>query len=200
MIVVVGSVRASVGLPALVSLASLLVGAGTASASEGHGGYPGLGGDLALWSFVAFLGFVLAIKKLGLWDLLLNSMADREKAERDAITQAETDLAAAQEILSESRGRVQSLDETVREILAEAERDAAHTKESVLAAARAEAEQIEQRTRIAIDRVRDQSLVEIFDTLVDRVSETTEQVLKDRLTPEDQARLIDETLGQLAEA
>lgn len=195
-----GSVRASVGLPALVSLASLLVGAATASASEGHGGYPGLGGDLALWSLVAFLGFVFAIKKLGLWDLLLTSMSEREKAEHEAIAHAEADLAAAQEILSESRGRVQSLDETIREILAEAERDAAQTKESVLAAARAEAQQIEQRTQNAIQRVRDQSLLEIFDTLVNRVSETTEQVLKDRLTPEDQTRLIDETLGELAEA
>ncbi|MCA8999816.1 MAG: ATP synthase F0 subunit B [Planctomycetaceae bacterium] len=164
---------------------------------DGHHEYT-IWGDLPFWSLIAFIGFVVAIKVLGLWDLLLSSMSAREQAENEAISIAENDLAASQSVLKEVRGRMESLDETIRETLAEADRDATGTRTDILAEAEKEANASVERARHDIQRVRDQSLNELFSSLAEKVSAVTESRLRDGLNDDDQRRLIDQTLGQLS--
>lgn len=154
-------------------------------------------GDLAFWSFVAFLGFVYAIKKLGLWNALLTSMSARERRETGLIADAESACMSAREELRHSRGQLEALDETTREILAEADRDAAYTQTEITAAAQREATAQVERARHEIERVRDQSIHDLFQALSEKVVEATEFRLRNNLQAEDHDRLLTETLSRL---
>lgn len=154
--------------------------------------------DLPFWSAIAFIGFVLAVKGLGLWDLLISSMADREKAESEAISTAESDLKEAHAALRKSKGRLEALDEQIRETMAEAHRDAQSTRDEIFRAANKDAKSAVDRATYEINRVRDQSLNDIFETLATRVADATEGRLRNGLHAEDHERLIDSVLGDLA--
>jgi F-type H+-transporting ATPase subunit b len=172
----------------------LAPGISVAHAAGGHGPYT-IWSDLPFWAFIGFLGFLFAVYKLGLWDLLLRSMATRESAERQAIDIAEGDLGAAQTVLRQAKGRLESLDETVREILNEAQRDVTTTKTDILEVANREAKNSIQRAKLEIDRARDQALLDIFSNLSDKVTATAAERLRNGLTAEDHHRLISESLA-----
>lgn len=165
---------------------------------DGHHGPPSLGADEAFWGFIAFLGFCWAIKKLGLWRSLKTNMAAREQLEIDVIAQAEAKLAEAQRELTACRGRLEAMDETIAEILAEAKRDAEHTQNDILETARREAALISQRAEHEIDRFKDQSIKDLFDHLSGRVTESAIEKVRSSLQQQDQDRLIEETLNQFA--
>jgi F-type H+-transporting ATPase subunit b len=154
-------------------------------------------GDLELWALVAFLGFLWAIKALGLWDVLLRSMSARERRETELIAGAENFLAQASEEFRQSRGQLEALDETIRGILEEAERDAEYTRNEITGSAQREANVHMERAQHEIERVKEQSVHDLFQALAERVTETTEQRLRNNLKPDDHARLIDETLATL---
>lgn len=188
------TVRTSRSLAALsaVGVADM---ACAAEGEAGHG-YAGTAGDLVFWSIVAFVVFVLAIRKLG-WGSLVSNMASREQTIAGLVADAERAQRDAEEFLHEHRGRLEAIDETTRELLAEAGRDAQYTRDLILTEARAEAETLRQRALREISRARDQALDEIFNTLTDRVTEATQQQLATRLTATDQNRLIEESLAAL---
>ncbi len=154
--------------------------------------------DLPLWSGIAFILFVIAIRQLGLWNLLLTSMAERERTENEAIALSDADLAEARAILRQARGRMEALDEGIRETLAEGNRDTKTVREQILAHAQQESDLAVARVRHEIERVRDHSLNELFSSLAEQVAAVTEQRLRSGLSAEDQNRLIDDTLGQLS--
>lgn len=154
-------------------------------------------GDLEVWSLVAFLGFVFAIKKLGLWNALLTSMSAREQRETELIASAETSLRSAEEELRHSRGQLEALDETTRGILEEARRDAEYTRNEITATAQREANVHLERARHEIERVRDQSVHDLFAALAEKVAQVTEERLRNNLQSSDHDRLIDETLAQM---
>lgn len=167
------------------------------SAASHHAEYS-IWSDLPFWSAIAFIGFVLAIKGLGLWDLLLTSMSDRQSAETQAIVQAESDLNAARAALRSSKGRLEALDERIRETMAEAGRDAQSTRDEIIAAADREARGSVERATHEINRVRDQSLNDIFELMTNRVADATESRLRSGLQTNDHNRLIETMLNDLA--
>lgn len=154
-------------------------------------------GDLALWGFVAFLGFVWAIKALGLWDSLLTNMDAREQIQRDQIATAESHLQEAQQSLTQFKGQLESMDQTMREMLDEAQRDANSTHEDIIATARKEAEVVSIRVKNEINRVKGQTLHELFSHMAEQVAASTEAVVREKFEGQDQDRLIDDALEQL---
>ncbi len=165
---------------------------------DDHHGAPHIWEDSAFWSIIAFAGFCFAIVKLGLWKSLHVNMAAREQKENDLIATAEGHLAEANASLNEYRGQLEAMDETVAETIAEAGRDADHTKTEIVELANREAEQMRQRAEHEIERSRDQSLNSLFEHLAHRVAEAAEAKVRADLQAEDQDRLIDDTLNQLA--
>jgi F0F1-type ATP synthase membrane subunit b/b' len=174
------------------------VGDAHASGHEtGHGEYT-LWADLPFWSAIAFVGFVYAIKRLGLWDHLLSNMSRREQAETEAIVLAEADLGEARAMLRQSQGRMEALDESIREILAEAERDVNYTRSEIQRQGEKESAGFLSRVEQEVGRARDQSLHDLFSSLSDKITMLTEQRLTQGLNPDDQYRLIDTTLNELS--
>ena len=85
----------------------------------------------------------------------------------------------------------------VREILAEARRDAEHAKLEIVTTAQKEAEATKQRAIAEIGRSKDQALAELFDFVSNNVLHATEHVIGRSLTGTDHERLVRESLAQL---
>lgn len=168
-----------------------------AAAEAGH--EVSLREDLPLWGLVTFLGFLWVLKKVG-WQPLVSGMAERERQENEAIMLAEDRNRQAQQELIERKGQLEAIDETTREFIDEAHRDAERTRSDIVESARGEAETLKKRALREIERTRDQSLKSLFDAMALRVIERTEQRLAESLTTEDQQRLMDESLSEFTAA
>lgn len=167
------------------------------AAEDTHAG--GIWYDLPFWGLVTFLGFLWVLKKVG-WEPLVSGMAERERKEKEAITLAEEKNRQAQQDLIERKGELEAIDETTREFIEEAHRDAERTRSDIVDSARSEAETLKRRALREIERTRDQSLKGLFDAMALRVIERTEQRLAESLTAEDQQRLMDESLAEFTAA
>jgi F-type H+-transporting ATPase subunit b len=177
----------------LVALAGMAAPAACAAAEAAHD-VP-LSEDLPLWGLVTFIGFVWVLKKLG-WEPLVGGMAERERKENEAIARAEDENRRSQQDLTDRKGELEAIDETTREFIDEAHRDAQRTRGDIVTSARNEAESLNRRALREIERTRDQSLKGLFDAMAMRVVERTQQRLAESLTPEDQQRLMDESLAE----
>lgn len=155
--------------------------------------------DLPLWGLVTFLGFLWVLKKLG-WEPLVSGMAERERKENEAILLAEEKNRQSQQDLIERKGQLEAIDETTREFIDEAHRDAERTRSDIVDSARSEAETLKRRALREIERTRDQSLKGLFDAMAMRVIERTQQRLAQTLTADDQQRLLDESLAEFTAA
>ena len=166
---------------------------------RGHANHPlTLSGDLALWSGIVFLLFLLVLWKLA-WKPLAAGLDARERRIRDDIGAAEQARLKAERMLSEHAAKLDRVQDEVKAILAEARRDADVARQNIVADAQAEANATKNRAVAEIERVKDQALKELFDHMAARVADATEQVLGRGLTVADQDRLIDESLARVAE-
>ncbi|HLJ12772.1 MAG TPA: F0F1 ATP synthase subunit B [Planctomycetaceae bacterium] len=154
--------------------------------------------DLALWSLVTFVVFILVLKKFA-WRPLITGLDKREMSVLDNIAAAEAARVKAEKMLAEHAAKLDKVQDEVREILAEARRDAEYTKGEIVAAAQKEAETNRQRAVQDIERARDQALDDLFDHMARCVNEATEQVIGRALTGADNERLIEEALSGFAQ-
>lgn len=175
----------------------LAAAAGHGAAEEEHA-VGGIWDNLPVWGLIAFLGFLYAIRKLG-WDSFLTGMREREENELRLIGEAEQLRQQALERLRHYQGQMEALDEHVREALAEAQRDADHTRRDIRTVAQREAELVRQRAEVEIERVRNQSLSEIFEATVDRITREAEARIRARLSPTVQQKLIDAAVAEFTQ-
>jgi F0F1-type ATP synthase membrane subunit b/b' len=188
----------------LLAAAWLALPAVCLAAAAGHGADHaeqaggGIWDNLPFWGLIAFLGFLYAIRKLG-WNSLLTGMQEREENELRLIGEAEQLRQQALERLRHYQGQMEALDEHVREALAEAQRDADHTRHDIRTIAQREAELVRQRADVEIERVRSQSLSEIFEATVDRITREAEARIRARLSPTVQQKLIDAAVAEFTQ-
>ena len=154
--------------------------------------------DLAIWSLITFCVFVFVLKKYA-WGPLIGGLDKREGGVLDNIAAAEAARIKAEKMLAEHAAKLAKVQDEVREILAEARRDAEHAKNDIVAAAQKEAEASRVRAVQDIERARDQALDNLFDHMGRCVSQATEQVIGRALTGADNERLIDEALSNFAQ-
>jgi F-type H+-transporting ATPase subunit b len=183
--------------PAGHAAASDPAGAGGHAAAHEEGVPLNLKLDLAFWSLIVFLVF-LTVLRLAAWGPLSDGLNRREARIRDEIAAAEEARNKAEQMLVEHARKLDKVQDEVREILAEARRDADYTKQDIVATAQREAEATKQRAVSEINRARDQALNELFDVMASRVATATEHVLGRSLDGSDQDRLIEEALSQMS--
>ncbi len=153
-------------------------------------------GDLALWSAVTFLVFFVVLSKMA-WGPLSNGMNAREAKIRQDIADAESHRVKAEAMLRDYQAKLAKSQEEVKEILAEARRDADHAKQDILATAEKESAAMRQRAVSDIERARDQALGDLFDFVSKNVMQATEQVVGRSMTGADHERLVREALTNL---
>jgi F-type H+-transporting ATPase subunit b len=93
---------------------------------------------------------------------------------------------------------MEAIQDDVKEIIAEARRDAERTKADIVAAAARESEVLKERALLEISRAKDQALNELFQQMAQQVAGATQHVLGKGLTLADQQKLIDEALREFA--
>jgi F-type H+-transporting ATPase subunit b len=153
--------------------------------------------DLAVWSLITFLVFLFVLKKFA-WGPLIEGLDKRETGVLDNIAAAEAARIKAEKMLAEHAAKLEKVQDEVREIIAEARRDAEHTKNDIMATAQKEAEATRVRAVQDIERARDQALDELFDHMGRSVRKATETVIGRSLTGADNDRLIEEALSGFA--
>ena len=166
------------------------------TAEASHDATYSLKSDLNLWTLVTFIGFVWIVKKYGWASIIGDPMQEREQKEAAAVADAEQAHQRAQAAWKSHQGKMASFDENVKEIMAEADRDAAHTKAEIQTLAERETQVINHRVEHEIDRVRDQALHQIFEATADQIANKAVQSLAS-LTTADHDRLIGEALASL---
>ena len=162
-------------------------------------GVPGMvptGKDLPLWSLVTFVLMMLILGKF-VWPSLNAGLIERERKIRQDIADAETNRHKTEAMVKEHEARLAKVQDEVREILAEARRDAEHARLEIATTAQKEAEATKQRAIAEIVRSKDQALAELFDFVSNNVLKATEQVIGRSLTGTDHERLVKESLSQL---
>ena len=152
--------------------------------------------DLALFSLVTFVVYV-AVLRVGAWGPLRAGLTERERRIRQDIADAEANRLKSEAMVKEHEARLAKVQDEVREILAEARRDAEHAKLEIATIAQKEAEATKQRAIAEIVRSKDQALAELFDFVSNNVLKATEQVIGRSLTGTDHERLVKESLSQL---
>ena len=100
-------------------------------------------------------------------------------------------------MLAEHQQKLETVQDEVKEILAEARRDAGKARQNIAETAKAEADATKQRAIVDIERARDQALNELFDVMAGQVATATEYVLGEGLKPGDQDKLIQQALAQI---
>ena len=153
--------------------------------------------DLLVWSIVVFIVFLMVLRRFA-WGPLTSGLDKREAMIRQDIADAESARAKAEKMLAEHAEKLDQVQDEVREILAEARRDAEHTKNEIVEAAQNEAEATKNRAIEEIERSRDQALSELFTHMASNVAEATEHVLGRALSDVDQDRLIEEALSEVS--
>lgn len=162
-------------------------------------GVPGMvpaGKDLPLWSLVTFVLMMLVLGKF-VWPALNDGLIERERKIRQDIADAEGNRHKTEAMVKQHEARLAKVQDEVREILAEARRDAEHAKLEIVTAAQKEAEATKQRAVAEIGRSKDQALAELFDFVSNNVLHATEHVIGRSLTGTDHERLVRESLAQL---
>ena len=153
--------------------------------------------DLALFSLIVFLIFVAVLKKFA-WGPLMQGLDKRESKVRQDIANAEAARVKAEKALADHEAKLSAVQDEVKEIWAEARRDAEHTKTEIIAAANQEAEALRQRSLDDIQLASDQAMRALFDHMAASVTDATEHVLGRALSGEDQDRLVQEALAQVS--
>jgi F-type H+-transporting ATPase subunit b len=179
---------------------SLLIAAPTlVLADEAHGdGVPGLvpEPDLVVWSLIVFGLFVFILGKFA-WGPLRTALDQRETGIRKDLADAESNRLKSEALLREYEAKLAKAQEEVKEVLAEARRDAEYARQTLLADAQKEAEATRQRALADIDRARNVAMAELFDFVSKNVVDATEKVLQRGLKGEDEERLVGEALAEL---
>lgn len=154
--------------------------------------------DLAIWTLVTFVVFLVVLKLLA-WKPIMQGLGNREARIQNDIADARKAKIDAEKLLAAHSAKMEKVQEEIREIVAEARRDAEHTKREILAESQREAEANKQRAIVEIGRARDAAMKELFDAAAAQVASATEYVLGRSVTDADQTRLIGEALGKFSQ-
>jgi F-type H+-transporting ATPase subunit b len=152
--------------------------------------------DLALFSLITF-GVFLAALRFGAWGPLQAGLNERERGIRQNIADAEANSLKSEALVKERELKLAKVQEEVRDILAEARRNADYAKQEIIAVAQKEADATKHRAIAEIERTKEQAIAELYDYVSANVVNATEKVIGRHLTGEDHDRLVKEALAEL---
>lgn len=155
--------------------------------------------DLGIWTLVVFGSLLFILKKYA-WGPMLEGLHKREDRILAALEEASRAREEAQRLRADLQREMNNASDKVREILEEARRDAQHTRDEMIAAARAEIQTERDRLHREIETARDQALQQIWNQTAQLASLISTKVVRRELTMDDHRRLVDEALTELGQA
>jgi F-type H+-transporting ATPase subunit b len=156
-------------------------------------------GDLAFWTLIVFLLLFALLSKFA-WPQISAALDEREKKITDSIAAAEAKHEEAKRLLAEHEAKLAATAGEVRALLEEARRDAEHTRKSIAAKGDQDAKAALERALREIDRAKDGAIHELAITSANVAIELARKVVREKLSQEEQNKLVREALGKLTAA
>ena len=154
-------------------------------------------GDLAIYTFAVFLLLLAILYKMA-WPKIVAALEEREKRIESNIAEAEAKHEEAKRLLAQHEAKLATTADDVRELMEEARRDAEHTKTQILAEAKEAADLERERAVRDVERAADHAMKNLAETSANLAIDLASKVVKQNITPEQQAELVREALGTLA--
>jgi F-type H+-transporting ATPase subunit b len=188
--------------PADVAHGSEKVAAEAAHPGEEHGGEHEAPRFLGIpaWIFklvnmLLFIGVLLYL----IGKPVRSALAERTASIQRAAQEARERREKADRVASDIQARLASLEEELRNIRDRAEQEGERQKRELIAAADAEATRILQNARAEVDSRLKNARSELTEYAGQLASERAGQLLRERITPQDQAKLFKDSLDQVDE-
>jgi F-type H+-transporting ATPase subunit b len=152
--------------------------------------------DLAIWSFVVFLMLAGLLTTLA-WKPIMRALDSREQGIADTIAATQAANDDARKLLASYERRLAEAADEVRQMLDEARRDADVTRQAIVAEARQAAEDEKRRAHQEIGLARDEALAQIAEKAGSLAIEVAGKFLGEKLGPDDQGRLVRDSVALL---
>jgi F-type H+-transporting ATPase subunit b len=152
-----------------------------------------------LVTVVIFVCLFLVLRKTA-WKPIMDGLKSREQAIRDSIEAAKRAKEEAEKTMRELEARMAEAQRQSAQQLQQAKADALKVAESIRAQAEAEATALKDRTLRDIDAAKQQAVAEINTHAAELGTAVARKILKRNVTVEDQQRLVDESLAELAKS
>lgn len=192
---------------AIGTAAAFVANATVALAEAAHGGDGahaapdplGFDPDLAIFTAIVFL-LLLAILTKFAWKPIAAALDQREHAIAENIAAAERVGAEARRTMAEYEAKLAGAANEVRAMLDEARRDAEHTKEQIVAEAKAAAQIEHDRQMREIRTASEQAQKQLGEMSANLAIELAGKLIRQQLKPQDHERLIREAVDSFGKS
>jgi F-type H+-transporting ATPase subunit b len=176
--------------------------ASAAPAREGHAGGADLKDkELDLKTLVVTITIficLLLVLRVTAWKPIMAGLKSREQAIRDSIEAAQKAKADVDRTTRELEAKMAEVQREAAQQLAQAKLDAVKVADTIRAQAEAESTALKDRTVREIDAAKQQALSEINIHAAALGTAVARKILQRDVTADDQQRLVDESLAELA--
>lgn len=183
-------------LATLAIVASPVALAAQEEAAEGGGGMFDVNVGLTIWTIVVF-AFLLVILGKFAWKPILEQAQAREQRIQDALDEAARRQTEAASLLEQHRAQLADARRQAQEIVNEGKTAGERVRKEIEDKARAEGQAMVERARKEIEREKDAALQEIRKESVDLALAAAGKLMKEKLDPEKDRRLVVGYLDEL---
>ena len=181
-------------------LASLaMVGAAWASEAGGHGGIDSAKLNDLLWRTVNFVIFAGILYKLAAKPIK-QFFASRKIDINTELTDLETQKIKVQKALKEAKAQLAAVaaerDQLIQQYIAEGEAE----KAKIIEKAEQSAERLKNMALMTIEAETKKAAADLKREIVETAVKLSERIIKEKIVPEDQQRLVDDYLAKVVEA
>ena len=182
-------------LVALLAYCTLTLGAVPIFAAEEHASTNPLSidPDLAIFTALVFLLLLAVLGKFA-WRPIIEGLERRERAIADQIEETRRSTAEANLLLQQYQAKLAESAAEVKEMMAQAHRDADASRDRIVAEARAAAARERDKAVAEINEAKETALREMAQKSVDTAVALAGRIVRRQITDEDHARLIQESL------
>lgn len=159
------------------------------AAAEGGGGMFDVNVGLTIWTIVVFV-FLLAILGKFAWKPILDQAQAREVRIQSALDEAARRSAEANALLEQHKAQLADARRQAQEIVNEGKLAGERVRREIEDRARAEGQAMVERARKEIEREKESALAEIRKESVDLALAVAGRLMKEKLDPEKDKRLV----------
>lgn len=150
-------------------------------------------------AIAAVLVFLVLLGILGkwAWGPIVQQLKRREEVIATTVEQAHQRERKAEALLKQYEARLEAVEAEAREIIATGRQEAAAERDELIAAARQEARKAGEDAQKEIERARREAVRELQHSTAQLATDIAGQVLRQALTPQEQGRLLEESLEEI---
>lgn len=155
--------------------------------------------QIMLSQVITFLIALAVVWKFG-WKPVMKLVSDRQDKVRKTLDDAENSRSAIQKLEAEYRAKLEQIEQKTSELIAAARQDAGRVKEELLAAAQAEAMDLQKKAHEQIEYERRQTMREMREEIVSLSMAITEKMLSRPFSGDVHEKKFQEMLDEISKS